>query len=383
MSNGLTAAGDCGGGPEVTFVIPCLNEEESLGAVLAEIYGAFSMSELNFEVVVADNGSTDRSTEIARLAGARVVEISTRGYGSAIKGGVAAAKGQFCVMGDADGSYPFADSMALVLGLRGGADIVIGNRFKGGIEPGAMPWLHQHLGNPVLSALGRVLFRVPVGDFHCGLRGFRTDRIRQLDLNAPGMEFASEMLVRAQKSGYRIEEVPVHLRRDLRSRPPHLRTWRDGWRHLRFLLAHSPGWMFLVPAFLTAAVALVIAVMAFVGPLSTGTVEFSYRTSLVALALAMVSCAAAWSFVIGRVLVGAPLRPLPYVTEIAATGSLVVGLAGIVLVWSQYVHWADSDFGALPFGRSLLVAVLGCLLIGLGGVSFFLSFLYGLARNMR
>ena len=371
------------GQPEVTFVIPCLNEEESLGAVLEEISRSFSKSELAYEVIVADNGSTDGSTEIARGLGARIVAVPQRGYGAAIQGGLQAANGEFCVMGDADGSYPFSDSLGLIQGLRDGADIVMGNRFKGGIEPGAMPWLHRYLGNPVLSAIGRVLFGVPVGDFHCGLRAFRSQRIRDLGLNSPGMEFASEMLVRAQKAGYRIEEVPVRLRRDLRSRPPHLRTWRDGWRHLRFLLAHSPGWIFLVPALLTASVALLITIMAFVGPLSTGSIEFSYRSSLVAFALAMVSCSAAWAFVIGRALVGAAPRAVAYFTEITAGVSFGAGTVGVAVVWSQAEQWVTSGFGSLPFGRSLLVAVLGCLLVGLGGMSFFFSLIYGLVRNLR
>lgn len=368
---------------EVTFVIPCLNEEECIGAVIEEIHGAFAHSGVKYEVIVADNGSTDRSPQISLEHGARVVPVPVRGYGSAIQGGLAAAEGEICVMGDADGSYPFSDSMQIIQGIRDGADIVMGNRFQGGIDAGAMPWLHRYIGNPALSAMGRILFRVPVGDFHCGLRGFRTSKVRELKLSSPGMEFASEMLVRAQKAGFRIEEVPVRLRRDLRSRPPHLRTWRDGWRHLRFLLAHSPGWVFLLPAFVTAVVASLIAAMAFVGPLSTGSIEFSYRSSLVALSLAVVSCSAAWAFVIGRVLVGAPLRPIPFLTEMAASISVLVSLAGVILVWTQYQEWATSGFGDLPFGRSLFFAVLGCLLVALGGMSFFMSFLNGLVRSLR
>ena len=368
---------------EVSFIIPCLNEEESLGVVLDEIHGRFRDSGLEYEVIVSDNGSTDASCQIAESAGARVVHVAERGYGAAIQGGVGAAQGTYCVMGDADGSYLFADCMPMIEGLRGGADIVMGNRFQGGIEPGAMPWLHRYVGNPALSAMGRILFRVPVGDFHCGLRGFRTLRIQDLALSSPGMEFASEMLVRSQKAGYRIEEVPVRLRRDLRSRPPHLRTWPDGWRHLRFLLAHSPGWIFLVPAVISAVVFGVVLWMAVVGPLSTGNIELSYRTSLVAVTIAMVSGASAWAFVIGRALVGVPIRTFPYSTEVSASVSLLVSCCGAALLVGQYAVWADSGFGELPVGQPLLMAVLGVLLLGLGGISFFFSLLYGLVKSAR
>lgn len=367
---------------EVSFVIPCLNEEETLGAVINEIDDCFS-EYLVYEVVVADNGSTDASCDIAEACGARVVHVNVRGYGAAILGGVKAARGTYCIMGDADGSYPFEDCMPMIEGLRNGADLIVGNRFQGGIAPGAMPWLHRRIGNPLLSWVGRLLSQVPAGDFHCGLRAFRTRRIEQLGLTTPGMEFASEMLVSAQRSGLAIREVPVRLRKDLRSRPPHLRTWRDGWRHLRFLLALSPGWVFLVPASLTALAFVINLVLAVSGPISAGGVELSYRASLVSVALAMVSCAGTWAFVIGRTLVGNPVRRVPFAMEIMAVSSLVACILGVLLVAAQYVLWVKSGFGALPFGRSLLVAVLGCLLIGLGGISFFSSLLYGLVRNMR
>ena len=368
---------------EVSFIIPCLNEEESLAAVVTEIHDRFSSSALVYEVIVADNGSTDKSREIAVATGARVVEVSTRGYGAALLGGITSANGIFCVMGDADGSYPFSDCMPMIEGLRSGADVVIGNRFRGGIEPGAMPWLHRYLGNPVLSAMGRFLFRVPVGDFHCGLRGFRKESIRGLDLTSPGMEFASEMLVKAQKAGLRIDEVPVRLRKDLRSRPPHLRTWRDGWRHFRFLLAQSPRWVFLVPALSSAAIFLGVLWMALAGPLSTGNIELSYRTSLVAVAMATISCAAAWAFVIGRTLTAARVKHIPYGTESAAGFSLFVALIGLGLVIQQYASWSESGFGELPVGQPLLVTVLGCLLISVGGISFFFALIYGLAKTVR
>lgn len=368
---------------EVSFLIPCLNEKESLAAVLDEIHSRFGDSDLQYEVIVADNGSTDDSREIAVANGARVVEVPVRGYGAAILGGMSAARGAFCVMGDADGSYPFAECMPFIQSLREGADIVVGNRFKGGIEAGAMPWLHRYVGNPFLSALGRFLHRVPVGDFHCGLRAFRIDSVNQLGLKTPGMEFASSMLVQGQQAGLRICEVPTRLRKDLRSRPPHLRTWRDGWRHLRFLLAYSPAWVFLVPASVTVVALMANVLLAIYGPLSAGGVELSYRSSLVSLVLALVSSSGAWAFVIGRALARPGRRRIPYSIELMAGTSLIAGFSGVGVVVVQYTLWAQSGFGELPFGRSLLIAVLGCLLIGLGGISFFGSLLYGLARSVR
>jgi len=304
--------------PEVSFIIPCLNEEESLAHVINEIHERFSHSDLEYEVIVADNGSTDSSLDIATALGAEVANVLHRGYGEAILGGLKIARGEFVVMGDADGSYLFADSMPMIFELQRGADIVMGNRFKGGIAKDAMPWLHQYLGNPVLTAIGKILFKVPVGDFHCGLRAFRTEQVRELRLTSPGMEFASEMLVRAQKAGFRIVEVPVHLRKDLRTRAPHLRTWRDGWRHLRFLLSHSPDWVFLFPAMAAGAISLLIMFMAIRGPISSGSIELSYRTSLIAFAMAMVCCSASWAFILGRALVGPQRRALSYSTEFSA-----------------------------------------------------------------
>ena len=232
---------------ELTILMPCLNEAETLALCIADAQAYLARSGVRGEVLIADNGSTDGSQAIAESLGARVVPIPERGYGAALRGGIAAAHGRFVIMGDSDHSYDFANLDAFVAALREGADLVMGNRFKGGIEKGAMPVLHRYLGNPVLSFLGRLFFRVPTGDFHCGIRGFSRERILALGLVTPGMEFASEMVVRSALANYRIVEVPTRLRPDGRSRPPHLRTWRDGWRHLRFLLFYSPRWLFLYP----------------------------------------------------------------------------------------------------------------------------------------
>jgi glycosyltransferase involved in cell wall biosynthesis len=226
---------------ELSIVMPCLNEAETLAACIADARGFLRRSGIQGEIVVADNGSTDGSRTIAAADGVRVVDVDERGYGAALRGGIAAASGRFVIIGDADDSYDFTNLMPFVEQLRAGADLVVGNRFRGGIEPGAMPILHRYLGNPVLSFLGRLVCRSPVGDFHCGLRGFQRQRILALGLRAKGMEFASELIVRSALAAHTIVEVPAVLRRDGRSRRSHLRTWRDGARHLWLLLAHSPG----------------------------------------------------------------------------------------------------------------------------------------------
>src|SRR3954454_5914519 len=226
--------------------MPCLNEAKTVVQCVEAARTYLQRAGIRGEVVVADNGSTDGSQELAEAAGARVVPVARRGYGAALMGGIGAARGRFIVMGDADDSYDFGAIDGFLEQLRAGGDLVMGNRFEGGIEPGAMPPLHRYLGNPVLSRVGRLLFRIPVKDFHCGLRAFRRERIVDLDLRTSGMEFASEMVVKAGLHSYDIREVPTVLRAGGRPRKPHLRTWHDGWRHLRFLLLYSPRWLFLI-----------------------------------------------------------------------------------------------------------------------------------------
>ena len=232
---------------ELTILMPCLNEAETLATCIRKARDFLARSGVVGEVLIADNGSTDGSQAIAVVNGARVVPIAEKGYGSALIGGIRAARGRYVIMGDSDDSYDFSRLEAFVDKLRQGYALVMGNRFKGGIKPGAMPPLHRYLGNPVLTAIGRLFFRSPCGDFHCGLRGFDRQAILDLDLQAPGMEFASEMVVKATIHRLAVTEVPTTLSPDGRSRPPHLRSWRDGWRHLRFLLLFSPRWLFLYP----------------------------------------------------------------------------------------------------------------------------------------
>jgi hypothetical protein len=232
---------------ELSIVMPCLNEIETLAKCIRKAHQAIEALGVAAEIVVADNGSTDGSQAVARELGVQVVDVTRRGYGSALIGGVAAARGRFVIMGDADDSYDFTAIGPLLEKLRQGADLVMGNRFAGGIRQGAMVWSHRWVGNPALTSISKVFFHTPVGDMHCGLRGFRKDAYERLRLRATGMEFASEMVIKASLQRMRITEVPVTLSPDGRSRPPHLRTWRDGWRHLRFMLLFSPRWLFLYP----------------------------------------------------------------------------------------------------------------------------------------
>lgn len=252
---------------ELTILMPCLNEAETIGVCVNKALAFLAKRGISGEVLIADNGSTDGSQEIAAGLGARVVAVADKGYGAALRGGISRARGRYIIMGDADDSYDFSALEAFVDRLRDGADLVMGNRFLGGIERDAMPKLHRYLGNPLLSWLGRLLFRIDTGDFHCGLRGFKSAAIRSLDLHTTGMEFATEMVVRSALQGLRIEEVPTTLKPDGRSRPPHLRAWRDGWRHLKFLLMHNPRWLFFIPGMTLFGVGFVFAFLLLWGPL--------------------------------------------------------------------------------------------------------------------
>lgn len=263
---------------ELTILMPCLNEAETVGTCVDKAVGFLRRAGVDGEVLVADNGSSDGSPAVAEARGARVVAVRERGYGAALSGGIAAARGRYIIMGDADGSYDFSRLEAFLAELRGGADLVMGNRFKGGIRPGAMPVLHRWLGNPLLSYIGRRLFRIQVGDFHCGLRGINSESVRALDLRTPGMEFASEMVVRAALEGLKVVEVPTTLSPDGRLRPPHLRTWRDGWRHLKFLLTYSPRWLFLYPGIGFLAVGAAVVALLFPGPFQVGGIGFENKT---------------------------------------------------------------------------------------------------------
>lgn len=342
---------------ELTILMPCLNEAETLATCIAKAMSFLGRSGIHGEIVIADNGSTDDSRKIAENLGARVVPVTERGYGAALAGGIQAARGRFIVMGDADDSYDFAHLDDFVAELRDGADLVMGNRFRGGIAPGAMPWHHRYLGNPVLSALGRRFFGTPIGDFHCGLRGFSREAILGLNLRTTGMEFASEMVVKATLAQLDLREVPTTLYKDGRSRPPHLRSFRDGWRHLRFLLLFSPRWLFLYPGMALLAAGIVVGAVLLPGPFTIGSVSFDVHTFLVAALCIIVGLQSISFAIIGRRFAsrygfiprsGNYDRLLEALTlERILVVSVLLMLIGIAaLVWGVG-EWAARDFGAL------------------------------------
>ncbi|MFF0867210.1 glycosyltransferase [Nonomuraea sp. NPDC050227] len=352
---------------ELTVVMPCLNEAETVEVCVRKALACMEEHGIEGEVLIADNGSTDGSQQLARDAGARVVHVDEKGYGNALMGGIRAARGKYVIMGDADDSYDFTSLLPFVEQLRDGADLVMGNRFKGGIAPGAMPPLHRYLGNPVLSFIGRLFFPSAIGDFHCGLRGFRRDSILRLHLQTGGMEFASEMVVRSTLSGLDVREVPTTLSPDGRSRPPHLRSWRDGWRHLRFLLLYSPKWLFFYPGVFLMVLGLIAGTALTFGPVEIGELAFDVDTLVGSSALVVIGFQAALFAVFTKVYAAEEgflpesRRIRKIIDIVTLEKGLVVGgllaLAGLVGLVMSLVHWQVRSFGALDPRESLRMVV--------------------------
>jgi glycosyltransferase involved in cell wall biosynthesis len=344
--------------PDLTILMPCLDEAVTLPICIGKARSFLARSGTYGEILIADNGSTDGSQQLARGLGARVINVAERGYGSALIAGIQAARGRYIIMGDSDDSYDFGQLDAFMTELRKGAELVMGNRFTGGIAAGAMPRLHRYLGNPVLTTLGRLLFGSPCGDFHCGLRGFDRSTILSLDLSAPGMEFASEMVVKATIARLRIAEVPTTLSPDGRDRPPHLRSWRDGWRHLRFLLLFSPRGLFLYPGIALFGGGLLAMLRLLIGPVVIGGVGFDINTLLFAAAGAVIGWQSMIFWVCAKIhgtregiLPPDPgfERFLARVTlERVLLTSLATFLVGIGLAVASTVGWGEHGFGALP-----------------------------------
>lgn len=363
---------------ELTILLPCLNEAKTVSACVTQALDFLRRHDIHGEVLVADNGSTDGSRELAVAAGAKVISVNRKGYGCALTAGITAAQGQYVIMGDADQSYDFSNLELFIEKLRAGCDLVMGDRFAGGIQPGAMPFLHQYLGNPVLSFVGRLFFRLNVRDFHCGLRGFRKDSILTLGLSAPGMEFASEMVVKAALAGLQIAEVPTTLAPDGRDRPPHLRTWRDGWRHLRFLLMFSPRWLFLYPGLFFISLGVLMQAILFRGPLYLGGgVGLDVHTMLFASAATMLGTQMVWLAVVTR-WIGFSSGFMPAKASIdrfltvftlerglllgGALFALGAGISGYAL-W----QWAGENFGALDVRHTMRLVIPSVTLLLAGG----------------
>jgi glycosyltransferase involved in cell wall biosynthesis len=369
-------------GIELSIVMPCLNESETLAACIRKARSFLLRSGISGEIIVADNGSTDGSQEIAARLDARVVPVPRRGYGAALMGGIEAARGRYIVMGDADDSYDFGNLGPFIEGLRNGADIVMGNRFAGGIEDGAMPWLHRWVGNPILSFIGRLFYKTPVRDFHCGIRAFRKDAIDGLGLRSGGMEFASEMIVKASLAKLKISEVPTTLRPDGRSRSPHLRSFRDGWRHLRFLLLFCPQWMFIVPgalAFSIGAVGATILTFGHIGGLDIAGL-------LYAAALTIIGYQALWfgllmqTYAESRGILPAGrmkgIRQFLTLERGLILGVLLI-LVGLFVAVVSVLRWRSADFGALDPTENVRVIVPAILGLVLGAQTVLGSFSIG------
>jgi hypothetical protein len=379
--------------PEVSFVLPCLNEAGTLEACIREIRACIAAHDLDAEIVVADNGSSDGSPEIAAACGARVVIVSTRGYGAAIRGGFAAARGKYLVIGDADLSYDFREAMLLIDALRGGADLAMGSRFAGRIEPGAMPWLHRYVGNPLLSFVGRRIFRGAVSDFHCGLRALRRDAQQAMGLRTTGMELASEIVIKAGLRRMRVAEVPVTLRRAGRGRRPHLRTWRDGWRHLRFLLTLSPRWTLMFPGVVVAASGVALLALGWFSADGGAGGSRALGRMLIGSLLATVGYSAITTAFAMRVfaLVEELGPPAPRLERSFALLTLERGIAagallalfGAALLVAEMWSWAQ----AAGIGSSGLAGfrptILGATLVAMGGQTVLASVVYSMLGIRR
>ncbi|MEO1887686.1 MAG: glycosyltransferase family 2 protein [Methyloprofundus sp.] len=371
---------------ELTILMPCLNEVETLAVCIEKAHLFIKQNNIDAEVVIADNGSTDGSIEVAESLGARVVHVPIRGYGAALQRGIEEAKGEYVIMGDSDDSYDFSDLMPYVEQLRAGYDLVMGNRFKGGIAKGAMPFLHKYLGNPVLSFLGRLFFKIPVGDFHCGLRGFRRDTALSLGLTTPGMEYASELVVRMALAGGTIKEVPTTLSPDGRSRPPHLNTWQDGWRHLRFLLMFSPRWLFFYPSLFILVFGLLLAVLLAPGAVSiTPNITLDIHSMIVGCFCVLVGIQGVSFSIVARRY--AALRGfLPFTSQvrylvetitlervlIVAALFFLGGLGGFFYCIS---NWFSVHLGALEYGSLVRVLMLSGTSVAIAVQLAFTSFL--------
>lgn len=369
---------------ELSVVMPCLNEARTLGECIKQAQKAIADHDLSAEIVIADNGSTDGSQEIASKLGARVINVTQRGYGAALMGGIDAARGRYVIMGDADMSYNFGDIPLFLEKLRAGNGLVMGNRFRGGIKPGAMPVMNRYLGNPALTAIGRVLFKAPARDFQCGLRAFSRPAYERLKLRTTGMEFASEMVVKASLAGVGIAEVPTTLSPDGRGRAPHMRPWRDGWRNLRFMMLYSPRWLFLYPGLFLMLIGFAAGLWLLPGPQRVGAVTFDVHTMVYAgLALIVGFQIVSFAFFTKLFAITEGLLPpdprldrlFKYVTlEVGLMAGFILMAVGVGTALSAVLHWKATGFGQLNFDTTLRVVIPSATCIALGTQAIFSSF---------
>ena len=370
---------------ELSIVLPCLNEAETLEICLQKALDFLKREEISGEVIVADNGSADGSQEIAARYHVHIVNVVERGYGSAIYHGTLSARGRYIIMGDSDNSYDFSNLMPFLEKLRDDYDLVMGNRFLGGIQQGAMPWKNRWIGNPILSGIGRLFFRCPVGDFNCGLRGYSIAAFRALDLRTVGMEFASEMVIKSTLLGQRIAEVPTTLSPDGRSRPPHLRPWRDGWRHLRFMLLYSPRWLFLYPGTLLVLIGLIGCLRLVIGPLSVNGLVFDVQTLLFAAIAVLIGSQLLFfaifskMFAVAGGLLPADIGQSRITKNIGLEHGLVFGIlltiAGFTGSIVSLLYWRSHGFGELDARQALRIVIPAALSLALGVQVIFSSFL--------
>ena len=377
--------------PKLSIVMPCLNEAETLATCIRKARNALDELAIAGEVVIADNGSTDGSQKIASYAGARVVDVSERGYGSALRGGITAALGEWIIIGDADDSYDFGSIAPFVRQLGEGCELVMGCRLprgNGHIMKGAMPWKHRWIGNPVLTFLGRLFFKSPANDFHCGLRAVTKEAFLKMNLASSGMEFASEMVMKASFAKLRVAEVPITLHKDGRSRPPHLRSWQDGWRHLRFMLLHCPMWLFIVPALVLFTAGGIFGGRLLAGPIILGNVAFDTNTLLVCSMSILLGVQLGFFGIFARVfatlsgMVPSSRRLQIILSALNLERGLIAGcliaLAGLAMLVSAVLFWRHAHYGGISYPESLRRVIPGVTLVTLGVQTAFSSFFLGL-----
>jgi glycosyltransferase involved in cell wall biosynthesis len=372
---------------DITILMPCLNEAETLHICITKALNWVKSRNLNAEILISDNGSTDGSQEIAKSLGARVVDAPLKGYGAALQFGIENAESEYIVMGDSDDSYDFSRLDMFYDKLHEGYDLVMGNRFAGGIDKGAMPWKNRYIGNPILSTIGKLLFKCESNDFHCGLRGFTKTAYMKMDLRTTGMEFASEMVIKANLLKLKIIEVPTTLSVDGRSRPPHLRPWRDGWRHLRFMMLFSPQWLFIIPGLVLMGLSLLVYLTLYSSEITIGSITFGSNTLIYAsLGVALGLLSVFFGLFTGIFGAREGLLPATHLSKFIARNSVLEYgcIAAIILVLLGFYFgvdtvaiWAKHDFGSLDYVNVLKKVSLACMLILNGGVLFFSSLMLG------